>query len=112
MTSVVHALVLATGQPQYKGKLTHRSWPELPEEIIRSVSPYPMPPHAMAAGLMGHSQNHRQLLPTRTCFDQLLPANMGGTEALVLKDSIYVYTRLAGIREEHDVGVSRMEESQ
>lgn len=64
MASVVHALVLAASQPQYKGKLTHRSWPELPEEIIRSVSPYPMPPHAMAAGLMGHLQDHRQLLPT------------------------------------------------
>lgn len=68
MTSVVHALVLATGQPQYKGKLTHRSWPELPEEIIRSVSPYPMP-RAMVAGLIGCSQDYRQLLPARNRFN-------------------------------------------
>ena len=37
---------------------------------------------------------------------------MGGAETLVLKDGLYVHTRLAGVGEELDVGVSRVAESQ
>ena len=104
---------------QYKGKLSNRSWQQLPPEIIRyvSLSPFPRlsrhprlhnPPVNLArrtrignADSLSHFQPDCHLLPPRCHHLLILSTYLGRAGRLAIQDGLYLNPRRSATGEAH-----------
>lgn len=95
--------------PPFKGKSAHRSWPQLPEELVRSViSLYATSEDRIST----EYQACHELLSMGPRSHQLLSIYMGCSQIVASQDGLYLYTRLDRARKEYHVSLCRMAQSE